>query len=182
MSRYYTREELFTNLKAEIDYLKLANAAMEAAIPVFEKWNGRKITKRLNTALEKVAPNLYVRISDYGGYADVRYFNYDARMYKAGTYTGYVSRDCENVFTIYDHGYTRPLDAEEWTEAARKAIRRNTRRIEQAEAFMENADEPIRAYNEAAEAYEQARDVIPAFLRDKIMSEASPYIEKIILH
>lgn len=181
MTRYYTREELFTNLKAEIAYLKQANAAMEAAIPVFEKWDGRKITKRLNTALEKVAPNLYVRLSSFGSYAEVRYFNYDARMYSAGTHTGYVSGYCEDAFTIYDNGYTRPLDAEEWTEEAHKAIRRNTRRIEQAEAFMANTNEMIDAYNEAAEAFEQTRDTIPAFLRDKIMCEASPYVEKITL-
>lgn len=179
--RYTDKAALMRNLEAEITYLKKANAALEAAKPVIAKWDGRKVTKRLNTALEKVAAGLSIRRGVYIDSVEIRYFDYDARHYSDGTHTGYVSRECEEMGEIYDGAYNRPINAQEWTDAINRAIFRNTEKIHAAEYLKENAAETVEQYNAAVDAFEAARDAIPLYALYKLL-EDKPYLHKMSLY
>ena len=155
---------------------------MEAAIPVFKSWQGKKVTKRLQTAVNKVAPGLRIKRSDYGNKIEVSHFDYDARMYKTGDgNTGYVRDYVRDVKWCGENNeYDQPFDADAFLEHIYKCIDKNFNYIQQHREFLANGHNIVAKYNETREAFEAARKEIPSNIREVVIGNYE-YITEIKL-
>lgn len=156
---YYTWEDMDNYYQAERRYLELAIADYEAALPVLKSWDGKVVNKRLQTAIQKVAPNIDVRNRPYSGEACLHHFDYDARMYPDGRLTGYVNdwvHDGPNLGCRYNERLVYDVAEQD----VLKTVKRYRDNIAQYQRFASDPERFVREYNEAAKAIRGVRDAI----------------------
>lgn len=126
--------ELHGNSKLADLQIKNWRGAMELAPAVIETlktFDGKKITKRLETALQKINPHIYMRKNEYGlGWCCYIYFD-DVRVQK-GEYWEYIK---ERDFYFFNYYKNDVLNAEEVINTINKTCEHKKESIEH---FLEN--------------------------------------------
>ena len=126
--------ELHGNSKLADLQIKNWRGAMElapAVIEVLKTFDGKKITKRLETALQKINPNFRVVANSYGlGWECYVYFN--ERYVKKDEHCEYIR---ESEFYFFQYYKNDVLNAEEVINTINKTCERKKESIEH---FLEN--------------------------------------------
>lgn len=129
------------NAMSELANLQMKNweSAMElapAVIEVLKTFDGKKITKRLETALQKINPCIIVKKEEYGlGWSCYVYFN-DRRV-KLGEHWYSINEDEFHFFRYYKN---EDLNAEEVINNVNKACEYRKQSIEHYKRNVTNAE------------------------------------------
>lgn len=165
------------NKDAEVRYLRYCeeyNSAWVEFLPeiieTVEKFDGKKVTKRIDTAIRKIDSRLYLTIEkdgyDNGGYVYLKWFDYDGRIFKdeetgEWDYVQPVYGGCDfiEMFRVND---MECFDAQKFISRLETDADRDLKHKEESFNALDNLDELKKDYNEKLEAFAQARSNIPS--------------------
>ena len=134
------------------------------------KFNGKKITKRISNAIEKIDSRLSFDFKRWLDKAEFTAFwrDWDARIF-TDEVTGewnYVRDQDQCIKAFGDLDSFECFNAEQFIEGLEKDAAYSLKRKEEVFAALENLDELKAEYNEALAAFKAARDKIPYDIKD----------------
>lgn len=133
------------------------------------KFHGKKVTKRIATAIKNINSNfgLDIERSFSGAWLTLRYYDLDKRIFKDEA-TGewdYV-RNSDHEITTYKTNDYECFDAEEFVEYLKKLADNMIADKDDVYDALDKLDEIKAEYNKALEAFKEARVNIPHAIKD----------------
>ena len=164
------------NEEAKKNYLRYSQEYYTAWIKhlpeiaeVARKFDGKKVTKRISTAIEKVNGNLifsFEKSWENKGYVYLKWFDSDCRIFRDK------STDEWDYVKNNEHIIMHPIedmesfDAEQFIEHLDSVAKRMIATKEEVNATLDNLDAIKAEYNETLAAFMVAREKIPYAIRD----------------
>ena len=170
--RYYYIEDIQAQYAHECEYAREILEELEAVQAVFDKWNGKVLTRRINAAIKKVAPHMSITYSNCGlDYFELRHFDYDARVrVDGGGIAHYVPSWMHEVLSMHMHKGDE-MNAEQWHANSRVSAEYLRGYVEKWERNAGKIAEHISAYNDAASRIQELQNELGATLFDRLGME-----------
>lgn len=162
----------------EIRYLRYCqeyNTAWVEFLPeiaaAIEKFNGKKITKRIDTAVKKVDDRFYITIEkdSYGnsGYIYLKWYDYDGRIFRdeeTGQWDYVKSTNGCNFIEMFRVEDMECFDSHEFISRLEKTADRELAYKEESFAALDNLSKLKEEYNQALQTFMEVRNSIPSYI------------------
>lgn len=164
------------NEEAKKNYLRYSQEYYTAWIKhlpqiaeTIRKFDGKKVTKRITTAVEKIDSRLrftFEKSSYGGGYIYFNWYDYNGRIFRDESTDewDYVPDKCDMVMYRLDD--MESFDTEGFISRLEGRAKQMMETKEETYAALDNLDKLKAEYNAALAAFNEAREKIPFSIRD----------------
>ena len=174
---------------AKINYLRYCQEYATAwieflpeIVKAVEKFDGKKVTARIDTAVKKVDDRFYIVIEkdryDNKGYLYLKWFDYDGRIFtdeETGQWDYVKNTNGCDFIVMFRVQNMDCFEAWQFIESLQNIADRETKYLQSVNDALDNLDELKEEYNKTLEAFMSVTEKVPSYILDYFRVD-SPYI------
>lgn len=179
------------NKEVKINYLRYCQEYATAwieflpeIIKVIDKFNGKKVTKRIDTAVKKIDDRFYVTIEKDGygnsGYLYLKWFDYEGRIFtdeETGQWDYVKNTNGCDFIVMFRVQNMDCFEAWQFITSLQTTADRESEYKKEVNTALDNLDELKEEYNRTLEAFMKTRGKVPSYILDYFRVD-SPYISR----